>query len=80
MDSSFSEDVYSLILRYKAMESTGLHASILPEVMQFLIDKFGVTVECFASPFNHYLTQVVDLLKMLCLLINEYSFISNCLY
>jgi hypothetical protein len=52
--SSFSHLVFSLLLRYDALEGAGLQSAIPQSVFRFLQSKFGCEFESFASPFNCY--------------------------
>lgn len=50
--SSFSHLLFSLLLRYDALEGAGLQSAIPQSVFKFLQSKFGCEFESFASPFN----------------------------
>jgi hypothetical protein len=52
--SSFWQDVYCLLLRYKALEGYGYQAGITNPMFECLQKHFGVVTECFASPLNCY--------------------------
>ncbi|KAL7436711.1 hypothetical protein ACHAXM_005328 [Skeletonema potamos] len=52
--SSFSRLLFTLLLRYDALEGAGLQSAIPHSVFQFLNNKFGCKFESFASPFNCY--------------------------
>jgi len=58
----FHKRLFILLQRYNcvgksdtAAGGSGFHAALTEQVFQFLHDKFGIEMECFASPFNaHY--------------------------
>ena len=52
--SSFSRLLFTLLLRYDALEGAGLQSAIPHSVFRFLHNKFGCKFESFASPFNCY--------------------------
>ena len=52
--SSFSRLLFTLLLRYDALEGAGLQSAIPYSVFRFLHNKFGCNFESFASPFNCY--------------------------
>jgi hypothetical protein len=52
--SSFSRLLFTLLLRYDALEGAGLQSAIPHSVFRFLRSKFGCEFESFASPFNCY--------------------------
>ena len=47
-----NEAIFSLLLRYEALQGGGFQAAIPAKVFDALGDAFGVTMECFASPLN----------------------------
>lgn len=51
----FSQSLFTLLLRYDALEGAGLQSAIPPQVFHFLNDRYGCKWECFASPFNCWL-------------------------
>ena len=52
--SSFARLLFTLLLRYDALEGAGLQSAIPHSVFRFLHNKFGCKFESFASPFNCY--------------------------
>jgi hypothetical protein len=54
VSEEFWHDVYSALVRYKALEGFGYQAAITRACFKTLVDKFGVEGELFASPFNRY--------------------------
>lgn len=50
--SSFPRLLFTLLLRYDALEGAGLQSAIPHSVFRFLRNKFGCKFEGFASPFN----------------------------
>ena len=48
----FPKLLFSLLLRYDALEGAGLQSAIPPTVFRYLHIRFGCGFECFASPFN----------------------------
>ncbi len=51
-EALFFRDVYTLATRYEALEGRGWQAAIPNNVMECLKNKFGVSAELMASPFN----------------------------
>ena len=56
--SCFSRLLFTLLLRYDALEGAGLQSAIPNSVFLFLTNKFGCKFESFASPFNCYERQI----------------------
>lgn len=51
----FSQALFTLLLRYDALEGAGLQSAIPPQVFRWMHSRFGCSWECFASPFNCWL-------------------------
>ena len=51
----FPQFLFSVLLRYDALEGAGLQSAIPPNVFRYLNARFGCEFECFASPFNCWL-------------------------
>jgi len=51
----FLNDLFVALARYQAVESFGYHAAATEHVIACLAQEFGVSCECFSSPFNCYL-------------------------
>ncbi|KAL3777651.1 hypothetical protein HJC23_005517 [Cyclotella cryptica] len=51
----FSQSLFTLLLRYDALEGAGLQSAIPPQVFRVLNHRYGCNWECFASPFNCWL-------------------------
>jgi hypothetical protein len=51
----FSQSLFTLLLRYDALEGAGLQSAIPPQVFRWMHSRFGCNWECFASPFNCWL-------------------------
>jgi len=54
LQQQFPKLLFSLLLRYDALEGAGLQSAIPPTVFRYLHRRFGCEFECFASPFNCY--------------------------
>ncbi|EJK60791.1 hypothetical protein THAOC_18797, partial [Thalassiosira oceanica] len=54
----FPSFLFSILLRYDALEGAGLQSAIPPNVFRYLNARFGCDFECFASPFNCWLDGV----------------------
>mmetsp|Transcript_24921 Transcript_24921/g.60003 ORF Transcript_24921/g.60003 Transcript_24921/m.60003 type:complete len:823 (-) Transcript_24921:280-2748(-) len=48
----FPQLLFTILLRYDALEGAGLQSAIPSNVFRFLHERFGCEFECFASPFN----------------------------
>jgi len=48
----FPQALFTLLLRYDALEGAGLQSAIPPNVFRWLHSRYGSIFECFASPFN----------------------------
>jgi len=62
LPQQFLKCVYSLMLRYRCLQGSnnrggGNQAAIPPQCFAVMTREFGVTAECFASPFNCYYSQ-----------------------
>lgn len=51
----FVASLFSLLVRYEALEGYGYQAALTRDVFKCLSERWGVTTECFASPLNHCL-------------------------
>ncbi|KAL3804594.1 hypothetical protein ACHAWO_012269 [Cyclotella atomus] len=51
----FSQSLFTLLLRYDALEGAGLQSAIPSDVFRWMSSRFGCCWECFASPFNCWL-------------------------
>ena len=51
----FPQTLFTILLRYDALEGAGLQSAIPPSVFHFLHKRFQCSWECFASPFNCWL-------------------------
>eukprot|EP00929_Paragymnodinium_shiwhaense_P007139 TRINITY_DN111087_c0_g1_i1.p1 TRINITY_DN111087_c0_g1~~TRINITY_DN111087_c0_g1_i1.p1 ORF type:complete len:759 (-),score=227.26 TRINITY_DN111087_c0_g1_i1:34-2310(-) len=49
---AFEEAALVLALRYQALGGGGFHLALPPSAFEVLTAEFGVSAECFASPFN----------------------------
>jgi len=56
----FPQLLFTILLRYDALEGAGLQSAIPPTVFRFLHTRFGCAFECFASPFNCWLKKSGD--------------------
>jgi hypothetical protein len=56
----FSRALFTLLLRYDALEGAGLQSAIPPHVFGWLHSRYGCNWECFASPFNCWLEDQQD--------------------
>ena len=52
MRYEYPRHLFSLLLRYDALEGAGLQSAIPHAVFRYLRTRFGSVFECFASPFN----------------------------
>jgi hypothetical protein len=52
MRYEYPRQLFSLLLRYDALEGAGLQSAIPRGVFHYLRTRFGSVFECFASPFN----------------------------
>ena len=51
----FSNSLFTLLLRYDALEGAGLQSAIPSQVFCWMNSTYGCSFECFASPFNCWL-------------------------
>lgn len=51
----FSQSLFTLLLRYDALEGAGLQSAIPSQVFSWMDSTYGCRFECFASPFNCWL-------------------------
>ena len=56
----FPQALFTLLLRYDALEGAGLQSAIPPNVFRWLHSRYGSIFECFASPFNCWLENQHD--------------------
>ena len=63
LQQQFPKLLFSLLLRYDALEGSGLQPSIPPNVFRYLHRRFGCELECFASPFNCYWSVKEDIIS-----------------
>ena len=52
LERYFAQSLFTLLLRYDALEGAGLQSAIPLQVFRFLSSRYGCSSECFASPFN----------------------------
>jgi len=53
----FPKLLFTILLRYDALEGAGLQSAIPSSVFDYLNNRFGCNFECFASPFNCWLEE-----------------------
>ena len=53
----FPKLLFTILLRYDALEGAGLQSAIPSSVFDYLNSRFGCNFECFASPFNCWLEE-----------------------
>jgi len=53
----FPKLLFTILLRYDALEGAGLQSAIPSSVFDYLNLRFGCNFECFASPFNCWLEE-----------------------
>jgi Phosphorylated CTD interacting factor 1 WW domain len=49
---AFHDSLFACLLRYESLQGGGFQAAITGDVFNVLLQRFGVKMECFASPFN----------------------------
>jgi Phosphorylated CTD interacting factor 1 WW domain len=49
---AFHDALFACLLRYESLQGGGFQAAITGDVFNVLLQRFGVRMECFASPFN----------------------------
>jgi len=52
---TFESQLFCLLARYKSLQGAGYQSALPDALFCVLEEELGVTHECFASPFNHFL-------------------------